>query len=113
MFEINNHGDHQNGLRYCLCERCVNTQPAPCPASWDYAPPPANASVLQNPQGMGYAERQWHRARTMDHKDVPSFDGEPGSVKDYLKRVELFELVDGGGPSTKAVRLLSALKYPA
>ena len=110
---MNNRGDHQNGLKYCLCERCVNTQPAPCPASWDYAPPPASASVLQDPQGMDYAERHWHRARTMDHKDVPSFDGEPGSVKDYLKRVELFELVDGGDPSTKAVRLLSALKGPA
>ncbi len=91
----------------------ASSSPAPCPAPWDYTPPPASASIFHDPKGMDYAERHWHRAKSLDHKDVPSFDGEPGSVKHYLKRVELFELVDGGDPSTKAVRLLSALKGSA
>ncbi len=34
-------------------------------------------------------------------------------VKDYLKRIDLFEMVDGGDPSTKAPRLLAALKGTA
>ncbi len=50
------------------------------------------------------------RLRTVDSKEVPSFAGDPLEVPDYMRKVELFELVDGGDPALKAVRLMASLK---
>ena len=57
--------------------------------------------------------RLYSRLRTLDQKDVPIFNGTPEDVKDYMRKIDLFELIDGGDPNYKAVRLLAALQGPA
>ena len=41
-------------------------------------------------------DRVYARLRAVDQKEVPSFDGNPEDTKDYLKKLELFEMIDGG-----------------
>ena len=93
---------HQDGQQFCLCSRCAvqreTTLGAARPHPGHGPPPEAGSSYF---------------TRVIEQKDVPIFDGSPDKVKEYLNRVDLYEMLDGGDPKLRAVKLLSSLKDAA
>ncbi len=102
-FEINSAtGQHGNGLRYCLCQKCEEkfktlqnpTGMNACPQPLSYLPPGPMQQWSDRDESQ--LDRVYARLRAVDQKEVPSFDGNPEDTKDYLKKLELFEMIDGG-----------------
>ena len=92
--------------RFCLCSMCGDR-----PTLDRYSQPCENAPP--GPHAGDVTERNtaqlFSRVKAMETRDLPRFNGDPEEVVDYLRKVELFEMVDGGDPDLKAVWLLSAL----
>ena len=58
-------------------------------------------------EGAPVIHQEHQKLQAVHSKDVPFFDGD---LNDYMRRIELFEMVDGGDPNLRALRLMSVLK---